>query len=794
MRTRLLLGALIVALSFSASAQNPEEAALIAKLQSNEPVAEKDAACHRLKEIGTTAAIPALASSLLDDQLSHPARQALESMQAAEAGEALLSALEKTAGLNRAGIIDSLGLRRETSAVPALIGLLSDPDATTAGAAARSLGRIGTSNAVEPLKAALKTGNTEAGDALLRCAEQLREDRREQDAFQLASELCNMNLPAPARLAAHRARILAAGNRMTDLAIEAITGADEPARTAALGLAAHLPGPAATRALAAALEKVKPPIQIAILKALADRADKKAQEAVAGAVASADPAVRLAALNALGDLGDSSIIDLLLQTAANAPANAADAERDAARDALALLRGGDVRKTMTRMLPDAPAAEQVELAKALAARRETQSVPALIELARRSPEPVEVAVLKALGVLAGESEAGALIELMRAAPCDAVRDAAEDAVVRVAGRVPEPGKVVDALLASEPSQPAQVVAVLTAAARIDFARALPRLHAGVNDADPAVRGGAVRVLAQYCGLESKDQLLDLAARAAGEDERTLILRGYWRVVDLANDQPPEARLEMVSAGLAAAKSEESKKSGVAALAGIPLKSALECAEQARADETVKPEAELALYAVASALFFAERDAAATALASLADSATDQGLRAKASALTSSLSQHADYIVPWLVSQPYRQEGKEAQALFDIPFPPELAGGGDVEWKLQPAPADLANFWQVDLSSVVGGNHCVVYLKTQVFSEKGGPAALEIGSDDGIKLWVNSTLVHANNAVRGFTPGQDRAAVNLQPGWNTFLAKITQHSAGCAMAIRLPAQPLRVEPK
>ncbi|HUW59435.1 MAG TPA: HEAT repeat domain-containing protein [Candidatus Bathyarchaeia archaeon] len=789
MRTRALIGALIVALTFSAWAQNSEEADLIARLSSDAPVAEKDAACHRLKEIGTTAAIPALAACLLDDALSHPARQALESMRSPEAGEALIAALDKTDGLNRVGIIDSLGLRREKSAVPELIPLLSDPDATTAGAAARALGRIGTEDVVEPLKGALNTGNPAAVEALLRCAQQLRKDGRDEDAFQLAAELCSMDLPGRARVAAHRARMLAAGNRMTDLAIEAITGADDAARTAALGLAAHLPGAAATRALAAALEKVKPPIQVALLKALAARADTTAQEAVAGAAESPDPSVRLAALNALGDLGDSESVDLLAYTAANAP----DPEGDAAREALTLLRGGDVCKTMTRMLRDAPAAEQVELAKALAARRETQSVPALIELARRSPEPVEVAALKALGVLAGESEAGGLIELMVAAPSDAVRDAAEDAVVRVAGRCPEPGKVVDALLTSEPRQPAQVISVLTAAARIDFARALPRLHAGTDDADPAVRGGAVRVLAQYCGLESKDRLLDLAAKAAGEDERTLILRGYWRVVDLAKDESPEARFEMVRAGLAAAKSVESRKSGVAALAGIPLKAALDCAEQARADEAVKPEAELAMYALAASLFFAERDAATAALESLADSATDQALRTKASALTSSLSEHADYVVPWLVSNAFRQEDKEAQALFNIPFAPEL-GGGDVEWKLQPGPADLSNFWQVDLSSVVGGNHCVVYLKTQVFSEKGGAAALEIGSDDGIKLWVNGALVHANNAVRGFTPGQDKAAVNLDPGWNTFLAKVTQHTAGCAMAIRLPEHPFRVEPE
>jgi HEAT repeat protein len=785
------LGVLIVAIAgIPAWAQNPEEAALIAKLQSDAPLAERDAACHRLKEIGAGASVPALAACLLNDALSHPARQALESMLSAEAGEALVSALDKTAGIGRAGIIESLGLRREKSAVPRLIALLADPDATTAAAAARSLGRIATADTVEPLKAALKSGNPGAIDALLRCAQQLRKDGQDGVAFQLASELCNMDLPAHGRVAAHRARLLAAGDRMTALTIEAIAGSDDAARVAGLGLAAYLPGPEATTALAGVLDKAEPPVQTAILKALAARADSGAQEAVARAAASNDPAVRLAALDALGGLGDSASVSLL----AGAAANAFGIEQNVARAALALLRGSDVSETIARRLPNAPAAEQVELAKALAERRDIQSVPALIELARGSSEPVEVAALKALGALANESQAGALIDLMRSAPSDAVRDAAEDAVVRVAGRSGGgSAAIVDALLAGKTDQPGQVVAALTAAARIDFARALPGLQARINDADPAVRAGAVRVLAQYCGLESKDQLLQLANAAPDETERTLILRGYWRVLDLAKDQPAEARLEMVRAGLAAATGEESRKSGVAALAGIPLKPALDAAEQARADVTVKPEAELAMYAVASSLFFTEREAAAAALASLAGSATDEALRAKAAGLSASLAQYGDFIVPWLVTKPYRQEGKEAQALFDISFPPETADGG-AEWQMQPGPADLANFWQVDLSSVVGGDHCVVYLKTQVFSEKGGPASLEIGSDDGFKLWVNGELVKANNAVRGFAPAQDRADIALKPGWNAFLAKVTQHTAGCTFAIRIPEQPIRIEPK
>ena len=62
--------------------------------------------------------------------------------------------------------------------------------------------------------------------------------------------------------------------------------------------------------------------------------------------------------------------------------------------------------------------------------------------------------------------------------------------------------------------------------------------------------------------------------------------------------------------------------------------------------------------------------------------------------------------------------------------------------------------------------------------------LDIGTDDGVKVWVNGKLVHANNAVRGLSPGQDKARAVLREGWNDLLLKITQHTQGCGACVRV----------
>src|ERR1039457_6735764 len=149
------LGLLLSGRAFSAPAAGTnEEQQLIGVLQSNQSPREKDAACAQLKRIGTDQSIPALAALLADEQLSHSARYALESMPSAKAGQALTDALGKASGLTEAGIINSLGFRREARAVPSLAKLLTDHDPQVAAAAATALGQIGGSKALKDLQAA----------------------------------------------------------------------------------------------------------------------------------------------------------------------------------------------------------------------------------------------------------------------------------------------------------------------------------------------------------------------------------------------------------------------------------------------------------------------------------------------------------------------------------------------------------------------------------------------------------------------------------------------------------------
>ncbi len=326
-------------------------------------------------------------------------------------------------------------------------------------------------------------------------------------------------------------------------------------------------------------------------------------------------------------------------------------------------------------------------------------------------------------------------------------------------------------------------ALLRVAGRTGGAAALSALRAGLRDEEAEIRDAALRTMAESAGLDAAPDLLKLAREATTTIQRVLALRGSWRMVALAADRPVEERWTMCQASMAAARRPEEKKLGLTELAKLPHPGALQLAESLCGEEAVREEAEAATVRIAAALAGSHPAEAKAALRRIATTSKNEALRAEAGKALDAADSYAGYITAWRAAGPYRQDGKPCQELFDIPFPPEKPGGS-VAWKPASRPADPALFWQADLASVVGGDHAVAYLMARVRAPKEMRVRLEIGTDDGVKVWVNGKLVHANNAVRGLRPGEDKAEAMLRAGANDFLLKITQHTLGCGACVRI----------
>jgi putative membrane-bound dehydrogenase-like protein len=115
--------------------------------------------------------------------------------------------------------------------------------------------------------------------------------------------------------------------------------------------------------------------------------------------------------------------------------------------------------------------------------------------------------------------------------------------------------------------------------------------------------------------------------------------------------------------------------------------------------------------------------------------------------------------------------------YDAEYPPEKGidlareekgRDGSVSWKRLQARED----GYVDLTRLIEHtDQCVAYCFTAVESPQDQEVELAIGSDDGVKVWVNGDLVHRSHQHRAAEPDQERVRAHLRKGRNEVLVKL-----------------------
>jgi hypothetical protein len=777
MNAQLRLLLVILLLLTAPGLRADEEQDLLAVLQSNAAVPAKCAACQRLRLVGTARAVPALAALLGEERTGHAARFALEGLPFPEAGAALRQALGTVSGAAKAGVIDSLGWRHDAAAVPLLGPLVTGPDAMLAAAAAASLGRIAGPEAAAILVAARDRVPTPVRpvvlESLLQCAEGALAAGDSPQAIKLVQDLAAPPTPDAIPAAAWRLMVLGDAPGRGSRVVQALVGQDALLRLAALKIVREVNEPPVVQACLARWNVLGEPGQLAVLEASLKH-NAEAAIAVREGVGSSRPSVRVAAWQALGDRGDVTFIPAL----AKAAATGESAERAAARDTLARLRGEGVREALLQHLASAPPVEQAELLRVLGDRGDAAASKVLLQHAAAGPAAVRVAALESLRKLALAESLVPLLEL-----------AAQT------GPQTDPEPVLQALFAvcqarEDKDYTARVVIEeMQKASAAGRRRVLPLLSelatpatqdaalAATRDADAELAKDAVRVLGQWPNPAPAPRLLELARTSNDASLQTLALRGFIEVA--AQEPRPPARLALMQQALAAAKRPDEKRQALGQIGQIPSAASLQAVLPALEDPALASEAGQAAIAIAEKLAPANAALAADTANRVLAHCKSPDLVKRAWTLRGKPAGSGPFIQDWLVAGPYRQAGaNDALTIFNLALGPEKPGEA-VAWK--PAPREA----MVPLSSLFpdqGG--CAAYLKTTVTAPQDTDAVLLLASDDGIKAWLNGAVVHANNVDRGAVADQDMVPVRLKAGANELLLKVTQGGGGWAACARL----------
>ncbi len=127
---------------------------------------------------------------------------------------------------------------------------------------------------------------------------------------------------------------------------------------------------------------------------------------------------------------------------------------------------------------------------------------------------------------------------------------------------------------------------------------------------------------------------------------------------------------------------------------------------------------------------------------------------------------------WMLVGPFPADSGDAA--FDTAFGPENDGAidpgrnfgfGNQYWRHAPEVRD-------GQTATFGDGLYALYLGRAVYAPTARELDLSLGSDDGIRVFVNGSEAFANKVARGVAPDQDRARLSLRPGRNELVFKIS----------------------
>jgi HEAT repeat protein len=789
----IAVGTLVSKAHGDAKATEEVEARLVKLLETATPDCKR-VACRQLWMAGTPKAVPAVAKLLLEEDLADAARYAIERMADPAAGAALREAAGKAKGEVLVGIINSLGHRRDAESVKILLPLLAEKDDALAASAAGALGRIGTSDAATALTAARTKAEGKLrpvlDDACLTCADVLisaspvapAAGPQRAAAVAIYQALYAADQPRRLRIAALRGLMIAQPDKAAATALEAMKGADARLAAVAAALLRELPGPEITQALADVLPKLPTEGQVMMLGVLAQRGGPAARAAAVAAAAGKDPLVRIAGLTALGYVGSAQDVPLLVEAAAEQGGAVAAVSVPAARLSLVRLAGKDVEEALLALLKKGAPAVKAEAIRALSARSAGTAVTAIVALAADEDNRVRAPAFAALGTMATEKEMPALLGLLVKAAAEQDRADAAKAVSATCARAKDKAACSAAVLTAMEGAPAAARALLLRVLPLVASdKALAAARAAMKDAHEPVRDAALRALSDWPSADGLDDLL-AAAAAAGTDQthKVLALRGCVRVLGQPSDRSPAKTAELFAKVLALAERPDDKKFVIAGLAGVGHADALKLLEPLMSDAAVKAEAQAAAIKVALMVAGSDSDLAKATVDKIVAAPANDGIKDSATAAATKLAQPQDYILAWMLSGSYSEKGKTGQEIFNTAFAPEKADAKDVKWRQIVANKPPV----VDLAALIGGEQCAAYLRSTVISPAALAATLEVGSNDGVKVWLNGKLIHSNNAARALKLGEDKVKITLQAGENPLMVEVVNGATDWETAVRI----------
>ena len=779
-------------------ATTPEERLKIEKVFSealinpNSTIEFKEFVCRQLWYLGTSQSVSSISTLFTNENTVQWACYALVRNPSKEAEETLVNALNITTHdpKSQLAVINALGQKRAESAVRILAKFCNDKEPQISEAAIRALGQIGNEEASKILTQLVDSPNMQLKKellepALIECALRLANNGKKFIALQIYNKLFKSSSVAPIRRASLIGIVENSVPENVSIIISVLKSKNTNLYPTAIYAINVLKDPISLQSIIKSIPDFSPTILPDVINILSERKPKNLLPVVKNMISDSNQRTRLACIKAIGTIGDSSSVQTLVKLISQN----IQPEKDLAVESLKKLPDEKCNNEILKYLKSSDYSTTIELINIVLERNIKDAVNELLQICQTAKdEKLQSVAFKAIAQLGEPSNIKEILSIITSSKDIIALREAESAAIELASKIEAKNNRSKPILdewknARSENAQTSLLRILGGIADSQSLQFLGKIALSENQSK--LQDVAIRELADWQDTSAIPILETIYQSNPNEIYKSLAFKGYIRLLS-SMDLDPVNLSETVKCFERAsryAKNPEEKKLILSGLPTAPDIKTLAIALEMLNDNSVKLEAANAVLQISLSISGAYPEEAIDAIKRVISFVDNESLKNQANITLKQINELFKYITVWEVNGPYFKEGYNYDVLFNVAFPPEQ-DPAKVNWKIARAGTDPKQPYIIDLLNIFDGEQRVAYARTFIYSPTDQEARLELGSDDGIKAWLNSKLVHENNVARPITPNSDKVNLMLQKGWNSLMLKITQNNLGWAFSARL----------
>ncbi|HOQ31498.1 MAG TPA: HEAT repeat domain-containing protein [Candidatus Hydrogenedens sp.] len=742
---------------------------------------------RQLVVIATPSVVPGIEPLLKDKETIDIACRILEQIPGKEATQSLIKVLkqESISKDDKVAIINSLGRRKDDSSVETLAQYLDNPSPKIQSSVIIALGSIGGKESGNVLwnwaKNKSMLENLDVQSSLLKIASQLELSEKDR-ALEIYSSLFNNDKVIPvSRGYALRGLVQLKGKEAFNEVWQSVDSEDAILSSTAIDLLKDksFSDELLLEKCVNTLKTANPRLQLGILEVVASRKISGAISQILDLAENADGEVKISAIQCLGRIGDNRAVEPLVNIVLNGPREI----KDIAKDALIKLDNPDTNKYLIEKVQKGNAEVKKLAVDLLTERRSIEAKEIIKNALSKNDKDILDGAINYYAVLGNEEDLSFLFDKLMA---DAENSSAYlPAISLIIDRVRDEGRKVTLITDQwkKCKNDLQKKSLITLLGNIKSPEACAMLESLWSN-EPNLKVSILQSIGQCDDANTLQKIVDEISQEANEEVKNVGILSSLNILRTLNMADRQKYDYYVSLWKMAGDNPSLQKNILGGLAKLSLLEVLDFIEGRNINNAVKADWANARFSVAKNICFSYPSKTIPILEEMLPNLKDNQAK-ELEYLLNGLKNKGEYIGSWSVSGPYRMEDYGARRLFDeVSFPPETDMSSVKDWRILPIKVRGDGLIYADLAEFSGGAvECVDYVACKITVPEPAEAKILLGSNDGVKVWLNGNLVHSFAEGRTMTPDQDQFPVKLQKD-NVLLMAVYNQGAAWEFTMKL----------